>query len=89
MHLDGGGKVLECENPQHRALIGCNLFPEVPAFQGAAHLPLRFMQFLRSGEDACEIHCTVHAAESQSHVRLFFWRVCADLVIARITSRDL
>ena len=85
LHLDGGGKVLDCESSGHRSIIGRNLFTEVPAFQRAAHLPLRYREFLRSGEDTCEIELKIEGAPGDEYVRVFFGRVCADIVIARIT----
>jgi hypothetical protein len=63
LHLDGGGKVLDCESSGHTSIIGRNLFTEVPSFQRAAHLPLCYREFLRSGEDACEIDLTVEGAQ--------------------------
>lgn len=89
LHVDGGGKVLDCESSGHRSIIGRNLLTEVPAFRGAAYLPRRYREFLRSGKDAFEIDLTVEGAQGNEHARLFFGRVCADIVIARITSHGV
>lgn len=89
LHLDGVGKVLDCESSEHRSIVGRNLFTEVPAFQRAAHLSLRYREFLRSGEDACKIELKIEGAQGNERVRVFFGRVCADIVIARITPPDI
>ena len=76
--------MLDCESSGRRSIIGRNLFTEVPAFQEATHLPLRYREFLRGGDDACEIDLTVEGEQGDKRIRVFFGRVCADIVIARI-----
>lgn len=86
LQLDADGRVLNHEDPLHRSMTRRNLFTNVVPFTLVRGFREQFRDFLARGDAGRIFNLPFRSEQGEVYVRVFFGRVCGDIVLVRIKA---